>query len=60
MAGGQDHLNHSVFRIGHLGFVSDCDILTAIITLEGLLQILEHSGFVFDAGIGSAIAALNS
>ncbi|WP_041429234.1 alanine--glyoxylate aminotransferase family protein [Synechococcus sp. PCC 7502] len=60
MAGGQDHLNGSVFRIGHLGFVSDRDILTAISALEGTLQILGHTGFTSGAGIGAAISALNS
>ncbi|HEY9302305.1 MAG TPA: alanine--glyoxylate aminotransferase family protein, partial [Phormidium sp.] len=29
MAGGQDHIKGKIFRIGHLGFVSDRDILTA-------------------------------
>jgi aspartate aminotransferase-like enzyme len=60
MAGGQDHLNGSVFRIGHLGFVSDRDILTAVSALEGTLKILGHDGFTSGAGVGAAIAALNS
>jgi aspartate aminotransferase-like enzyme len=58
MAGGQDHLNGSVFRIGHLGFVSDRDILTAMAALEGTLQILGHE--VSGAGVKAAIAVLNS
>ncbi len=59
MAGGQDHLNGSVFRIGHLGFVGDRDILTAISALEATLQIIGNAGFAPGAGVGAAIAALS-
>lgn len=38
LAGGQDHLKGKIFRIGHLGFVCDRDILTAFAALEGTLQ----------------------
>lgn len=58
MAGGQDHLNGSVFRIGHLGFVSDLDILNAVGALEGTLKMLGHDGFT--SGVGAAIAAWQS
>ncbi len=34
LAGGQDHLKGKIFRIGHLGFVNDRDILTAIAAIE--------------------------
>lgn len=37
LAGGQDHLKGKIFRMGHLGFVSDRDILTAIAALETTL-----------------------
>lgn len=37
LAGGQDHLKGKIFRMGHLGFVSDRDILTAIAALETAL-----------------------
>ncbi|MEO0540551.1 MAG: alanine--glyoxylate aminotransferase family protein, partial [Cyanobacteria bacterium P01_A01_bin.105] len=30
LAGGQDHLKGKIFRIGHLGFVCDRDILTTV------------------------------
>ncbi len=40
LAGGQDHLKGKVFRIGHLGFVSDRDLLTAISAIESTLQSL--------------------
>ena len=30
LAGGQDHLKGKIFRVGHLGYVSDRDIITVI------------------------------
>ncbi|AFZ46557.1 aminotransferase class V [Cyanobacterium stanieri PCC 7202] len=38
LAGGQDHLKGKIFRIGHLGFMSDRDVLTAIAALEATLK----------------------
>lgn len=40
LAGGQDHLKGKIFRIGHLGFVSDRDVLTAVAAIEATLQAL--------------------
>lgn len=54
MAGGQDHLKGKVFRIGHLGFVSDRDILTAISALEIALRDLGYDGFTPGAGVTAA------
>jgi aspartate aminotransferase-like enzyme len=54
LAGGQDHLKGKIFRIGHLGFVSDRDILTAIGALEAALLELGHEGFSPGAGITAA------
>ena len=42
LAGGQDHMKGKMFRMGHLGFVSDRDILCAISALEATLQELGH------------------
>jgi len=53
LAGGQDHLKGKIFRIGHLGFVSDRDILTAISALEAVLPDL---GYEFTPGAGLAAA----
>ncbi|MEL7313823.1 MAG: alanine--glyoxylate aminotransferase family protein, partial [Cyanobacteria bacterium J06559_3] len=44
LAGGQDHLKGKIFRIGHLGFVGDRDILTAIAALESTLSQLGANG----------------
>lgn len=54
LAGGQDHLKGKIFRIGHLGFVSDRDILTAIAALEGTLQELGYESFNQGAGVTAA------
>ncbi|MBD1822829.1 alanine--glyoxylate aminotransferase family protein [Cyanobacteria bacterium FACHB-DQ100] len=58
LAGGQDHLKGQIFRIGHLGFVSDRDILTAISALEATLQELGYDGFTPGAGIAAAAKVL--
>jgi aspartate aminotransferase-like enzyme len=54
LAGGQDHLKGKIFRIGHLGFVSDRDILTAIGALEATLQELGYEGVQSGAGVAAA------
>lgn len=60
MAGGQDHLKGKIFRVGHLGFVSDRDILTAIGALEAVLQGLNYEGASVGAGVAAAAKALGS
>ena len=30
LAGGQDHLKGKIFRVGHLGYINDRDIITVI------------------------------
>ena len=58
LAGGQDHLKGQVFRIGHLGYVCDRDVLTAVAAIEATLQSLGlHKGNV-GAGVAAASAAL--
>ncbi len=54
LAGGQDHLKGKIFRIGHLGFVSDRDILAAIASLEATLQELGYENFTLGAGVAAA------
>ena len=58
LAGGQDHLKGKVFRIGHLGYVCDRDVLTAVSAIEATLQSLGlHSGNM-GAGVAAAATAL--
>lgn len=40
LAGGQDHLSGKIFRIGHLGFVSERDVLSALSALKETLTAL--------------------
>jgi aspartate aminotransferase-like enzyme len=58
LAGGQDHLKGHVFRIGHLGFVCDRDILTAVAAIEATLQDLGLGKAATGAGVAAAAAAL--
>jgi len=60
LAGGQDHLKGQIFRVGHLGFVCDRDILTAIASLEATLAKLGANGFTPGAGLAAAQAVLSA
>ena len=37
LAGGQDHLKGKIFRVGHLGYVNDRDIITIISAISNIL-----------------------
>lgn len=54
IAGGQDHLKGKIFRIGHLGFVSDRDILSCVASIEVALRELGYEGFTPGAGVAAA------
>jgi aspartate aminotransferase-like enzyme len=54
LAGGQDHLKGKIFRVGHLGFVSDRDILTAVSALEAALLELGYDQCQPGAGLAAA------
>lgn len=54
LAGGQDHYKGKIFRIGHLGFVSEQDLLAVIGALEATLQELGHQSMTPGAGIAAA------
>jgi aspartate aminotransferase-like enzyme len=54
LAGGQEHLKGKIFRIGHLGFCADRDILATVSCMEVCLAELGHS---IELGKGSAAAA---
>ena len=58
LAGGQDHLKGKIFRIGHLGFVCERDILSAIAALEVTLIDLGYESFTPGAGIAAASRVL--
>ena len=48
-AGGQGKLAESIFRIGHLGFVNETDVLTAMAVIGAVLN---EMGFACDTGVG--------
>ncbi len=58
LAGGQDHLKGKVFRIGHLGFVCDRDVLTAVSAIEATLQSLGLHQGMMGSGVAAAAEAL--
>lgn len=58
MAGGQDHLKGKIFRVGHLGFVSDRDVMMTIACLEATLAELGHN-FESKSGVKAAAAAMS-
>ena len=58
LAGGQDHLKGKIFRIGHLGFVCERDILSAIAALEVALKDLGYKSFTPGVGLAAASRVL--
>jgi aspartate aminotransferase-like enzyme len=49
IAGGQDELKGKVFRIAHMGFIEEFDIITGISCLE---KVLTQMGYKFNLGAG--------
>ena len=60
LAGGQDHLKGKIFRIGHLGFVCDRDILTALSSLEATLSELGYENGTSTTAVDAATKVLVS
>ena len=58
LAGGQDHLKGKVFRIGHLGYVCDRDVLMAVSAIEATLQSLGLHKGTMGSGVAATSAAL--
>ena len=59
LAGGQDHLKGKIFRIGHLGFVNDRDIISVISALESTLDKIGELNVPIGRGIAKTISILN-
>ena len=49
IAGGQSELKGKVFRIAHMGFIEEFDIILGISCLE---KVLKQMGYKFDFGAG--------
>jgi len=60
LAGGQDHLKGKIFRIGHLGFVNDRDIISVISALESTLDKIGELKLPIGRGISKTISILNN
>ena len=41
LAGGQDHLKGKIFRVGHLGYINDRDIITVVSAISSALLELD-------------------
>jgi len=54
LAGGQDHLQGKIFRIGHLGYITERDTLTVVAALEASLRELGYEGGTPGAGVSAA------
>jgi len=54
LAGGQDHLKGKIFRVGHLGYVNDRDIITIISAISNTLL---DSGKITAHQAGEALVA---
>ena len=60
LAGGQDHLKGKIFRIGHLGFVNNRDIISVISALESTLDKMGKLKAPIGQGIAKTISVLNN
>ena len=58
LAGGQDHLKGKIFRVGHLGYVNDRDIISVIAAIGNILIDLNNIS-TEQAGEALKIALLN-
>ncbi|WP_075507120.1 pyridoxal-phosphate-dependent aminotransferase family protein [Prochlorococcus marinus] len=56
LAGGQDHLKGKIFRVGHLGYVNDRDIITVVSAISNTLLSL---GKITTQQAGEALAEVS-
>ena len=59
LSGGQGELKEHIFRIGHIGYVDDLDLLAVLAALVGVLADRGH-GVSMGAGMAAAVASLAS
>lgn len=59
VAGGQEALKGKIFRVSHLGYYDDADMLSMIYVMERALADVGHS-FEAGAGLAAAMAVFNS
>nr|AUG32416.1 soluble hydrogenase small subunit [Paulinella longichromatophora] len=59
LAGGQDHLKGKIFRIGHLGFICNRDILMVVAAMEATLHNIRPNKMLQGKGLTAAINELS-
>lgn len=59
LSGGQGELKEHIFRIGHIGYVDDLDLLAVLAALEGVLADRGHD-VSMGVGMAAAVASLAS
>jgi aspartate aminotransferase-like enzyme len=57
IAGGQDAAKGKIFRLAHLGYDDDLDVVTMVGAVEWALAELGHK-FTMGAGVGAAMTVL--
>ncbi len=57
IAGGQDAAKGKIFRIAHLGYYDDLDVVTVVAAVEWALAELGHK-FTMGSGVGAAMKVL--
>ena len=63
IAGGQDHLKGKIFRIGHMGYIDEYDLVGALAALERTLQgqgWKVPSGSLWGRSVGAFLEALGA
>lgn len=58
IAGGQDHLSGKIFRVAHLGYYDELDIVTVLGAIEIILHQEGYRSFALGAGVGAALEVL--
>ena len=56
LAGGQDHLKGKIFRVGHLGYVNDRDIITVV---SAISHTLLNQGMITAQQAGEALVVVS-
>jgi aspartate aminotransferase-like enzyme len=60
IAGGQDAVKGKIFRVAHLGYYDELDILTVLAAIEVILRQEGYDAFVPGAGVGAASTILSA
>ena len=58
IVGGQDEVKGKIFRLAHLGYFDDFDIITAVAAIERALADLGYKRKPFGTGVGAAMDSM--